>query len=359
MLAALQELPAEQRAALVLVDMEGYPVAEVAAMLDCAEGTVKSRCARGRAKLAVLLRPLLDDADESRAHTRRREPGRGPGRRIVVAPGTTRRSGRRSRLTQPSPARARTPMTSDEHDEQLDPLSPADEERISALLADARATEPMPADVVARLDQSLAGLAAERIAIDPVPADNVVPITRTRRHRVVAVLGAAAAVVVFGLAVGTFFDQSGGDGDSDRPAADSDVERGAATSDSAEQEVLPSEAAEPDDDATTRDGDDVIVADRAYVVRSRHLSADLARIQGLVLPDPERRRLLAVPSCRRPRASPARPPRGAGASWSRCGTTAHPAFVAFRGPMGDVQVVDVLQCGTGDLLRSTTLPTDG
>ncbi len=65
-LAALQELPAEQRAALVLVDMEGYPVAEVAAMLDCAEGTVKSRCARGRAKLAVLLRPLLaDDAADT------------------------------------------------------------------------------------------------------------------------------------------------------------------------------------------------------------------------------------------------------------------------------------------------------
>ena len=60
-LTALQQLPAEQRAALVLVDMEGYAVAEVAKILDCAEGTVKSRCARGRAKLAVLLRPLLDD----------------------------------------------------------------------------------------------------------------------------------------------------------------------------------------------------------------------------------------------------------------------------------------------------------
>ena len=36
-----------------------------------------------------------------------------------------------------------------------------------------------------------------------------------------------------------------------------------------------------------------------------------------------------------------------------------PAFVAFRMPMGETQVVDVLQCGTGDTLRSTTLPTDG
>jgi len=38
---ALRTLPDEQRAALVLVDMEGYPVAEAAAILDCAVGTVK------------------------------------------------------------------------------------------------------------------------------------------------------------------------------------------------------------------------------------------------------------------------------------------------------------------------------
>ena len=54
-LAALADLPPEQRAALVLVDMEGYPVAEAAAMLDCAPGTVKSRCSRGRARLARVL----------------------------------------------------------------------------------------------------------------------------------------------------------------------------------------------------------------------------------------------------------------------------------------------------------------
>ncbi|WP_203337648.1 RNA polymerase sigma factor SigM [Nocardioides limicola] len=54
-LAGLRQLPAEQRAALVLVDMEGHPIAEAAQMLDCAEGTVKSRCARGRARLATWL----------------------------------------------------------------------------------------------------------------------------------------------------------------------------------------------------------------------------------------------------------------------------------------------------------------
>jgi RNA polymerase sigma-70 factor, ECF subfamily len=61
---ALETLPPAQRAALVLVDMEGYPVQEVAEMLGCAEGTVKSRCFRGRARLAALLGDLDPTAAE-------------------------------------------------------------------------------------------------------------------------------------------------------------------------------------------------------------------------------------------------------------------------------------------------------
>jgi RNA polymerase sigma-70 factor (ECF subfamily) len=53
--AALRRLPAEQRAAVVTVDMHGYSVADAARTLGVAQGTVKSRCARGRARLAVLL----------------------------------------------------------------------------------------------------------------------------------------------------------------------------------------------------------------------------------------------------------------------------------------------------------------
>jgi RNA polymerase sigma-70 factor, ECF subfamily len=52
---ALMRLPVEQRAAVVAVDMQGYSVAETAKMLGVAEGTVKSRCARARAKLAEAL----------------------------------------------------------------------------------------------------------------------------------------------------------------------------------------------------------------------------------------------------------------------------------------------------------------
>ena len=54
---ALEQLPEGQRMALVLVDMHGLSVAEAAAVLEVAEGTVKSRCSRGREALAALLAP--------------------------------------------------------------------------------------------------------------------------------------------------------------------------------------------------------------------------------------------------------------------------------------------------------------
>lgn len=59
---ALATLPAEQRVPLVLVDMEGYSVAETAQLLGVPPGTVKSRCARARARLAPLLAPPVGGA---------------------------------------------------------------------------------------------------------------------------------------------------------------------------------------------------------------------------------------------------------------------------------------------------------
>ncbi|MFB6752198.1 RNA polymerase sigma factor SigM [Streptomyces sp. NPDC056353] len=70
LLAALSTLPADQRAALVLVDMQGYPVAEAARILDVPNGTIKSRCARGRARLLPLLTHLRPDSSD-----KKREPG--------------------------------------------------------------------------------------------------------------------------------------------------------------------------------------------------------------------------------------------------------------------------------------------
>src|SRR5450631_108730 len=53
--AALEQLPEGQRMALILVDMHGLKVDEAASILNVAQGTIKSRCARGRAAMVQLL----------------------------------------------------------------------------------------------------------------------------------------------------------------------------------------------------------------------------------------------------------------------------------------------------------------
>ena len=54
-LEAVQSLPAKDRAAIHLFYYEGYQAAEIAAMTGEAEGTVRSRLSRARAKLRRLL----------------------------------------------------------------------------------------------------------------------------------------------------------------------------------------------------------------------------------------------------------------------------------------------------------------
>ena len=76
--AALATLPAEQRAALVLVDLQGWSVADAARVLECPVGTVKSRCARARARMAPLLAHLVGSAAD----------GTGPGAVHVPPPAT-------------------------------------------------------------------------------------------------------------------------------------------------------------------------------------------------------------------------------------------------------------------------------
>jgi RNA polymerase sigma-70 factor (ECF subfamily) len=65
--AALRTLPPHQRAALVVVDMLGFSVADAAVILDISPGTVKSRCARARARLLPQVSHLRGNrsADES------------------------------------------------------------------------------------------------------------------------------------------------------------------------------------------------------------------------------------------------------------------------------------------------------
>jgi len=68
---ALAALPATQRAVLVLRYFEGRTEREIAELLDCSPGTVKSRAARGLAALrdaglldGVHIPPALDEGDQ-------------------------------------------------------------------------------------------------------------------------------------------------------------------------------------------------------------------------------------------------------------------------------------------------------
>src|SRR6187200_3722766 len=54
---ALKQLPFDQRAVIVLREIDGLSYEEIATSLDVAVGTVKSRLARARQQLRRLLRP--------------------------------------------------------------------------------------------------------------------------------------------------------------------------------------------------------------------------------------------------------------------------------------------------------------
>jgi len=103
--AALRMLPYEQRAALVLVDMLGYPVQAAADMLGVSVGTIKSRCARGRARLAPHLshlrgsesaRPPLGSEDRADTVSGPPESGNRPGPGYV-SPARAERGGSATR----------------------------------------------------------------------------------------------------------------------------------------------------------------------------------------------------------------------------------------------------------------------
>jgi RNA polymerase sigma-70 factor (ECF subfamily) len=64
--ASLQELPEDLRSALTLREIEGLSYEEIAIVMDCPIGTVRSRIFRAREAVAENLRPLLETSKGKR-----------------------------------------------------------------------------------------------------------------------------------------------------------------------------------------------------------------------------------------------------------------------------------------------------
>ena len=89
-MAALRTLPPDQQVVLVLVDMLGYSVADAGEVLGIPPGTVKSRCARGRARLLPRLAHLRGQGEPRASGAAPVPAGPREGPQLGNQPGTGR-----------------------------------------------------------------------------------------------------------------------------------------------------------------------------------------------------------------------------------------------------------------------------
>ncbi len=230
-----------------------------------------------------------------------------------------------------------------DHDEPEQTLTPEQDAQVRRLLADSRHADPMPGDVVARLDRVLAGLADE-----PARAATVVRLA-DRRRKATRLLVAAAAVVAVGFGGSQVLDGLGG----------ADME----ASSSADEDSAPESAEDPANGATADDAPggesepQSTPSDRARLakVRVQAFADDAAALRdgrgvyaldgqnGVEVDDD-----LAAAVC----------PTG---SWGAGRYVAvryagDPGWIVFRRPQGDTQVADLFLCGSELARRSLTLP---
>jgi RNA polymerase sigma-70 factor (ECF subfamily) len=62
----MEDLPEDLRTAIALREMEGLSYEEIASIMNCPIGTVRSRIFRAREAIAARLRPLLETRKDKR-----------------------------------------------------------------------------------------------------------------------------------------------------------------------------------------------------------------------------------------------------------------------------------------------------
>jgi hypothetical protein len=239
-----------------------------------------------------------------------------------------------------------------------DDLTPQETERVRRLLAEARHTEPIPAEVAARIDRALSDLSAE--PAEPAP---VVRLDQRRRNAGRLLL-AAAAVVVGGVAVGQLVDGTAENAALDSPTSgEADEEQGRPAPD--RDNLFSGQSGADAEDGGELPG---AVSDTrrsisklpAQPVRSASFAADAERLRPLATglgaardraPSPESGSMARYGSC----AAGA----WGGGRYVRVAFDREAGWLVYRAPQGGTQVVDLFLCGEDSPERSATLPFDG
>jgi hypothetical protein len=236
---------------------------------------------------------------------------------------------------------------------------PPEQEAVRRLLADARHDGPPPAEVVARLDETLAALVADRgsnplDAPRPDTSDREAPVVdlASRRRRMAGVgLLAAASVVVAGVAIGQVLPRGAGDAgssaSSDSSLAESPAEAqqdsGADSDDSGAgsaelgPESMKSTSPTPLAGYPTLSSTDPALEERLLVLRPG------AAARSQYLGSADALGSCALPSLGQGRRLLAEVDGGLG-------------VVLFRRPDGAAQQAELYVCGMPDPVRTLTLP---
>lgn len=252
-------------------------------------------------------------------------------------------------------------------DQEREP-TPEQEARISRLLAGARATEPVPAEVADRLDRALVGLGEERSS-ERADTHGQVLALASRRRRATVLLAAAAAVVAIGVGLG----QVGGGPDSSSDGSGADGAGGASVQGEAERRAQDDtegldagsgqDTEETDPDGSAFDESPELAATPTVGrVRKASFTADANQLRRAIPDDAVDGQFVELFADQLPRGYVLRDRAFdcAPAPWGEGVLVpvffdGMPAVLAYRPAAGESQVVDLVQCGSGNILGSTTL----